>query len=95
MLSQFETIKVCTHYLYKGNKIDYLPYEVGAEDLQPVYTELKGWTNDLTGITDEHDLPAALNRYIAFIENSVEVPITLVSVGPDRKQTIMRERTLA
>jgi len=95
VLSQFETIKVCTHYLYKGNKIDYLPYEVGAEDLQPVYTELKGWTNDLTGITDEHDLPAALNRYIAFIENSVEVSITLVSVGPDRKQTIMRERTLA
>ena len=93
VLSQFETVKVCTHYMYKGEKIDYLPYEINSADLHPVYEDLKGWQIDLTGITDEHDLPSALNRYIAFIENNVQVPISLVSVGPDRKQTILRDRS--
>jgi adenylosuccinate synthase len=90
VLSGFETIKVCTHYNYQGKKIDYLPYEYSAELLSPVYKELKGWNQDLTGLNNAEQLPEALNEYIAYIERETGVPISIVSVGPDRKQTLMR-----
>lgn len=90
VLSGFETIKVCTHYNYQGKKIDYLPYEYAPELLSPVYKELKGWNQDLTGLSNPDQLPEALNEYIAFIEREAGVPISIVSVGPDRTQTLMR-----
>ena len=55
-----------------------------------VYTELKGWNEDLTGLTEASKMPKALNDYIAFLEKELEIPITIVSVGPDRTQTIIR-----
>jgi adenylosuccinate synthase len=95
ILSGFETIRVCTHYIYKGEKIDYLPYDYSPESLSPVYTELKGWNQDLTGLHSPEQMPEALNEYIAFIEKEAGVPISIVSVGPDRTQTLMRKKNIA
>ncbi len=90
ILSGFETIKVCTHYNYQGKQIDYLPYEYSPELLSPVYKDLKGWNQDLTGLNSSEQIPDALNEYIAFIERETGVPISVVSVGPNRTQTLMR-----
>lgn len=90
VLSGFDTLKVCTSYNYKGQPIDHLPYNIEEENVSPVYTELKGWAADLTGLTTYDALPVEFRDYIDFIEKEVEVPIKVVSVGPDRKQTIIR-----
>ncbi len=96
VLSIFDTIKVCTHYQYQGGTIDYLPYDIEDESLKPIYKELPGWKGiDLTGLSAESDLPAALNDYIAFLEAELETPISIVSVGPDRSQTILRDKVFA
>ncbi len=89
ILSGFETIRVCTHYNYHGKKIDYLPYDHSPEALTPVYAELKGWNQNLTGLHSPEQMPEALNEYIAFIEHEAGVPISIVSVGPDRTQTLI------
>jgi adenylosuccinate synthase len=91
VLSGFEKIRVCTHYMYKGKKIDYLPYDISPEFVSPVYTDLEGWKKDLTGLNSIKDMPPALCRYIEFIEQETAVPIRIVSVGPDRKQTLLRD----
>ena len=90
VLSGFDTLKICTSYKYKGSEIEHLPYNIEPENVMPVYKELKGWQADLTGMTSYDELPVELKEYIEFIEKEVEVPIKIVSVGPDRKQTIMR-----
>ena len=90
VLSGFKTIKVCTAYDYKGEKIQHLPYSIESEYVTPVYTEMKGWAQDLTKLTAAEELPPALNDYIAFLEEQLQVPIKIVSVGPDRTQTIYR-----
>jgi len=90
VLSGFDTLKVCTAYRYKGQEIDHLPYNIEPENVTPVYVEKKGWAADLTGMTSYDELPQELKEYIEFIEKEVEVPIKVVSVGPDRKQTIMK-----
>ena len=90
VLSGFETLKVCTAYNYKGEIIHHLPYNIEEENVTPIYTEFKGWQANLTGLTTFESLPDELKKYIEFIENEVEVPIKIVSVGPDRKQTITR-----
>ena len=90
VLSGFETLKVCTSYNYKGTMISHLPYNIEPENVTPIYTEFKGWKQDLTGLTTYDSLPATLKEYIEFIEKELEVPIKIVSVGPDRKQTITR-----
>ena len=92
ILSGFETIKVCTHYNYQGEKINYLPYDYSPELLSPVYQELKGWNQDLTGLNSSDQMPEQLNEYITFIEREAGVPISIVSVGPDRTQTLMRKK---
>ena len=94
ILSGFETIKVCTKYNYQGKQIDYLPYDYSHELLSPSYIDLKGWNQDLTGLHNPEEMPEALIEYIAFIENEVGVPISIVSVGPDRTQTLIRKKEL-
>jgi adenylosuccinate synthase len=88
VLSDFDEIEVCTHYEYQGKKIDYLPYNIEPNYVKPITTKLKGWGTDLTGIDDKKKIPSQLKDYISFIEKAVECPVTIVSVGPDRKQTI-------
>ncbi len=90
VLSGFETLKVCTAYNYKGKTIHHLPYNIEAENVTPIFTEMKGWNADLTKMSEASQLPKTLNDYIDFLEKELEVPIKIVSVGPDRKQTIHR-----
>ncbi|MBA6153048.1 adenylosuccinate synthase [Gelidibacter maritimus] len=90
VLSGFKTLKVCTAYKYKGDVIHHLPYNIESENVTPIYTDFKGWNEDLTDMTDASDMPQALLEYIEFLEKELEIPITIVSVGPDRKQTIIR-----
>jgi len=94
VLSGFKTIKVCTHYNYNGKKIDYLPYDYSPELLTTVYTDLKGWNKDLTGLDNLEQMPEELKEYIQFIEQETGVPISIVSVGPDRTQTLIRKKSL-
>jgi adenylosuccinate synthase len=88
VLSGFDEIEVCTHYDYKGRVIDYLPYDIDPAHLKPVTIKMKGWNQDLTGIDNMDKLPKELMDYVRFIEQAVNTTITIVSVGPDRKQTI-------
>ena len=88
--SGFKTIKACTSYMYKGKEISNLPYSINDAGITPVYTEFKGWQADLTKMTSANELPENLLSYIKFIEHFVGVPVKIVSVGPDRKQTIVR-----
>ena len=90
VLSGFKTLKVCTAYTYNGKEIQHLPYNIESENVAPIYTEMKGWSKDLTQLTKAEDLPPALNGYIDFLEKELNVPIKIVSVGPDRVQTIHR-----
>ena len=90
VLSGFKSLKVCTAYNYKGNIIHHLPYNVEPQNITPIYTDFEGWEEDLTKMTNESTLPKALNAYIEFLEQELQIPIKVVSVGPDRKQTIFR-----
>ncbi|HRE77032.1 MAG TPA: adenylosuccinate synthase [Flavobacterium sp.] len=90
VLSGFKKLNVCTAYNYKGKEITHFPYNIEPENVEPIYTEMKGWQADLTGMTTYDELPKELKTYIEFIEKEVEVPIKVVSVGPDRKQTILK-----
>ena len=88
VLSNFPTIKVCTHYKYNGEIIDHLPYNIEGDKIETIYKELPCWKEDLTGLTDMSDLPKELIDYVTYLEKELETPITIVSVGPDRTQTI-------
>ena len=90
VLSGFETLKVCTSYKYKGEEIDHLPYNIEPENIEVVYKEMAGWSEDLTTMTEASQLPKELNDYIDYLEKELETPIKVVSVGPDRTQTIHR-----
>jgi len=90
VLSHFDTIKVCTHYRYRGEEIDYFPYQIN-EGVEPIYKELKGWDVDLTGLGSIDEIPSELEEYILYLETELGVPITIVSVGPDRKETLYRD----
>ncbi len=90
VLSGFKTIKVCTAYKYRGETISHLPYNIEAAQVTPVYKVMDGWDQDLTKMDRAQQLPEALLRYIDFLEKELDVPIRIVSVGPDRTQTIHR-----
>ncbi len=90
VLSGFETLDICTAYKYKGKEIQHLPYNIEPENVEPIFTTMKGWQADLTGMTTYQELPVELKQYIEFIEKELEVPISVISVGPDRKQTIIK-----
>ena len=90
VLSGFKTLKVCTSYKYKGKEIKHLPFNIEEQNVTPIYTEMKGWQADLTEMTEASQMPKPLVEYIEFLEKELEIPITIVSVGPDRKQTIVR-----
>jgi adenylosuccinate synthase len=91
VLSGFDKLQVCTHYNHEGKKIDYMPYDIVNSTASPVLEELSGWKKDLTGVTTKNDFPAELNSYIKYIEDKTQKPISIVSVGPDRNQTIIRK----
>lgn len=88
-LDSFETIMVCTSYKVDGQETFQVPFDTYA-DIEPVYTEFKGWNTDLSGCRKEEELPEAFRNYISFMENYLGVPIKIISLGPDREATIMR-----
>jgi len=90
VLSGFDKLKVCTQYKYKGQSISHLPFNIEEENVTPEYIEMSGWKEDLTTLRDTSEFPKELNYYIEFLEKELEVPIKIVSVGPDRTQTIHR-----
>ena len=91
VLSGIGPIKVCTAYKYKGEVVKHLPYKLEENLIEPIFTELQGWDEDLMQMISEDVFPQSFKDYISFIESEVGVPITLVSVGPDRAQTILRD----
>jgi adenylosuccinate synthase len=92
VLSVFETIKVCTHYQINGEIVDYLPFDIDGVEITPIYKELEGWNCDLTELHNYESSPQALKDYVTYLEKELEVPITVVSVGPDRKQTLQNKK---
>ena len=91
VLSGIGNLKICTAYKYNGEVIDHLPYKLQDDLIEPIFTEVAGWDEDLMQMTSEDEFPQTFKSYIAFVEKEVGVPITLVSVGPDRAQTILRK----
>ncbi len=89
VLSGFEKIYACTRYNYNGEVIDYMPYDICSITPEPVLKEIDGWHEDITGITDLDHIPEKLKAYISFLETELQVPIKYLSVGPDRKQTLI------
>ena len=90
VLDSFETIKACVAYKVDGEEIDYFPFDIKEGNLEPVYVELPGWKTDMTKMQSEDEFPEEFNAYLSFLEEQLGVPIKIVSVGPDREQTIER-----
>ena len=90
VLSGFNKIKVCTAYKTETGIIDYLPYGISNKEVTPIFEELPGWKEDLTDMTNLDEFPINFNNYISYLEKALNTPIKIVSVGPDRKQTIFR-----
>ena len=92
VLNTFEEIKICTGYKSANGEVtDKLPYDMVHEAIEPVYVTLKGWNCDLAGCDGYDKFPAELTAYVAFIEKQTKLPVSLVSIGPDRTQTIIKQ----
>ncbi len=89
VLDEFDTIKMCVGYKINGEEVDYFPYEIDST-LEPIYAEIPGWKTDMSKMQKESQFPLKFNDYLDFLEDELEVPIRIVSVGPDREQTILR-----
>lgn len=90
VMSGFDTIKICRSYRINGIETDQLPYDHNIE-IEPVYTNHPGWSEDVSGMKSYHELPANLRSYIDLIEKETGIPVSIVSVGPDRNETIYRD----
>jgi len=90
ILSIFNKIKVCTHYLVNGEKVSDFPFDVNDIEIIPFYEEIDGWNCDLTKLRDYKDAPQELKNYVSYLEKQLRVPINVISVGPDRTQTLSK-----
>ena len=90
VLSGFDKVKICTAYKIDNREIDYFPYKIDSGQIKAIYKEFPGWEEDLSSMTDANDFPKNFNNYINYLEKELETPIKIVSVGPNRKQTIFR-----
>jgi adenylosuccinate synthase len=90
VLDTFPTIKACTAYKVNGVETRDFPYDI-EKGIEPIYTELPGWQTDMTKYTSEDEFPQQFKDYIKFLETELETPITIISIGPDRDQTIVRK----
>ncbi len=89
VLDGFDTVKACVAYNQNGQFVDYFPYDIN-EGIQPIYVEMPGWKQNLSECKSEEEFPQAFKDYISFLEKQLETPIAIISVGPDREQTIIR-----
>ncbi len=90
ILSIFDEIKVCTHYIINGEKVVDFPFDVNDLEIEPVYLSLPGWKTDLTELRSYANAPKELKDYVTYLEKELNVPINVVSVGPDREQTLLK-----
>ncbi len=90
VLDTFETVKACVSYKVDGKEIDVFPFDI-TENIEPVYVELPGWQTDMTAMQSEDEFPEEFNNFLTFLEEELGIPIAIVSVGPDREQTIIRD----
>ena len=90
VLDTFDKIKACVAYKINGEEMTKFPFEVAEVDVEPVYAEIEGWKTDMTKMKSENEFPEEFNAYLSFLEEELGVPIIIVSVGPDRAQTISR-----
>jgi adenylosuccinate synthase len=90
IMSGFGIVKICTSYRLNGKECSEIPFRTDAR-IEPVYTEMEGWKEDIRGIREYEKLPSNLKKFIEFIEKETGVPVKMVSVGPDRKETIVRD----
>ncbi len=90
VLDTFDTIRVCVGYELNGESIDYFPFEATDDNIRPIYRDFKGWKTDITGCRTYDELPQELKDYITFIETETGIPVGIVSVGPNREETIVR-----
>lgn len=90
VLSGLEKLKICTKYRYKNEIIEHLPYTIDDSSVEPIYEEVEGWNEDITQIDNYQDLPNNFKKYVTFLEKNLELEIKIISVGPNRKQTIIR-----
>tara|TARA_R110002072_G_scaffold265397_4_gene424274 strand:- start:2487 stop:3227 length:741 start_codon:yes stop_codon:yes gene_type:complete len=95
VLSGFDTIRVCTGYMHNGIKIDHLPYNIEDGEVEPIYEDLPGWKEDITEIENYEDIPQSLKNYVSYLQEKLAVPISIISVGPNRNQTISIEKISA
>ncbi|MBQ4034260.1 MAG: adenylosuccinate synthetase, partial [Paludibacteraceae bacterium] len=89
VLDDFPTIKACVAYKVNGVETNEFPFDIN-EGVEPVYKELKGWNTNMNGVKSASEFPKEYNEYLKFLEDYLKVPIVIVSVGPDREQTIIR-----
>lgn len=89
VLSGFSSVKICTSYIINGKETSEIPFEHDSH-IEPVYTEMKCWNEAISDIRDYNKLPESLKNYITFVEKETGIPVTMISVGPDRKETIFR-----
>ena len=90
VLDGFDTIKACVAYKKDGEKTEDFPFDI-EKGVEPVYVELPGWKTDMTQMTSEEQFPENFKAYVAFLENQLDTPINIISIGPDREQTIIRK----
>jgi adenylosuccinate synthase len=91
VLNEFDTIKAATHYEYDGAQHEQLPYDICNVSIKPVYKNFQGWNTDLEGILDYDDLPPIAQSYIKALENHLNVPVSMISTGPERKKLVLKE----
>jgi adenylosuccinate synthase len=89
VLNDFETLKVCVGYKVGGETLDYFPFETN-EEITPIYKEFAGWRTDIGGVRRYEDFPREFKAYVEFIEAETGVPVSIISVGPDREETVIR-----
>ena len=89
VLDSFDTIKACVAYKINGGETDEFPFDI-CDGVEPVYVEIPGWKTDMTQMNSEDEFPEEFNAYVSFLEEELGVPVKIVSVGPDRGQTIIR-----
>ena len=92
VLDDFDEIKACVAYEINGNRVDDFPFSIEDDTITPVYVTMPGWKTDMTAFKSEDEFPRQFKDYIEFLEKELETPITIVSIGPDREQTIIRKR---
>ena len=91
VLDTFPAIRACVAYEIDGKRVDTFPFTVDDSRIQPIYVEMPGWLTDMTQFKDEEQFPKEFKDYIKFLEEQLGVPIRIVSIGPDRNQTIVRK----